>query len=151
MKQITVTGLSVIAALALGVTAVVAKDRGKDRGMGHNISFETLDTDSSGEISKAELAQTGTARFAATDTNSDGLLSRDEMLAAAQARNEERVDHMLERMDADGDGAISESELPKRRNAARMFDRIDADGSGGISAEEFAQLRERMGRRRAKN
>jgi len=46
---------------------------------------------------------------------------------------------MFDRLDTDGDGAISEAEFSTRETT--MFDRVDADGDGVISAEEIEGMR----------
>ena len=69
------------------------------------------------------------------DTNKDGVITRGEFLAAAQAR--------FDKSDLNGDGYISQSE---RQNARLMheaerknehFGRIDSNGDGVISRDEF--------------
>jgi len=54
-----------------------------------------------------EASLSGEERFAATDTNDDGLLSLDEVLAALETRASEKFD----RIDTDDDGFISLEEL----------------------------------------
>ena len=50
---------------------------------------------------------------------------------------------MIERLDTDGDGAISRAEMEAAgedrgaRRAERMLSRLDTDGDGSISREEF--------------
>ena len=46
-------------------------------------SFEEVDTDKSGTLSKAEAAAVEDLEFASADTNRDGVLSRSEYAAAA--------------------------------------------------------------------
>lgn len=46
-------------------------------------------------------------RFAKTDTNGDGVISRDEFMARAAKR--------FEKMDANGDGSLSKDEMKRPR------------------------------------
>ena len=103
------------------------------------MSFSQLDADGNGEVSQAELQARAAKRFGDSDSNADGILTREELLAAGQKRSERRVERMLKRFDANGDGALSKDELPM--HGADMFARADADNSGGLSEEEFAALR----------
>lgn len=110
--------------------------------------FEALDTDNSGEITLEEFAARRDARFSETDANADGVLSRDELLAAAARQNEERVARMIERFDENGDAVLSKDELPEPRRSSRRFERLDTDNSGGISLAEFQAVRgEHRGKR----
>lgn len=134
---------------AFAVTAGAASAGNKGGHKSHRMSFEQLDADGNGEVTKAEMQAAAKARFADADANGDGALSRDEMLAAANARAEKRVDRMMERMDANGDGKITPDERPGMPD--EKFDKIDADGSGGISKEEFAEMRKHGRKHRDKN
>jgi len=84
-------------------------------------------------------------RFETADTDGDGKVSRDEMVARmterAAGRIETRVDRMIAHHDTDGDGMLTLEEM-RAGPAGRMFNRLDADGDGSISREEFAQMRE---------
>jgi len=92
-------------------------------------------------------------RFAETDADGDGRLSRDEMVARmterAAERIETRADRMIARMDGDGDGMVTLDEMQSRMGG-RMFERLDADGDGAISPGEFARMREMRERHHGK-
>lgn len=84
-------------------------------------------------------------RFEGADTDGDGQLSRDEIVARmterATARIAAQADRMIARHDGDGDGMVSLEEM-QTAPTGRMFERLDADGNGAISPEEFARMRE---------
>lgn len=152
---------SAIAALAvLGAmfgTAALADKGGMGGGPGDGRGamliemFDTADADKSGTLSLAELEAQRKAEFAAADTNGDGTLSADELSARAlakfQERQAERTQAMLDNLDNDGNGSLSEDELgtgPGERN----FARIDTDNDGAISkaeAEAAMQHRKKRG------
>jgi len=115
-------------------------------GHGPRHSFETLDTNKDGQVSKAEFDAHRAERFARADTNSDGLLSRDEILARGQGRAERFADQMFQRLDENRDGAISLAEMSEGRGN-KFFDRADSDGSGSVSKAEFDTMKERMAER----
>ena len=69
------------------------------------------------------------------DSDGDGVLSREEVSAAATARTEDALAH-FDRTDADGNGVVTQSE--RRRNA---FNRMDSDGDGLITKGELKKVR----------
>lgn len=110
-------------------------------------TFQELDADGDGQITQAEIQAHRNERYTAADTDGDGQLSVDEMQAAAQAKANERVTKMFTERDANQDGFLSQDELPKPRKSAKMFERIDADGNGSISEQEYADAKDKMGRK----
>ncbi|MEM7319290.1 MAG: calcium-binding protein, partial [Pseudomonadota bacterium] len=99
-RAVFITGIVVLAA-AVAASGAFAQGPGK----GQRITFEELDANGDGEITMAELEARQAARFAAADTDGDGKLTAAELTARANARVEKRVNKMLERHDANGDGA----------------------------------------------
>lgn len=143
MTQIKIFAAIFATAGILGATAVMA--RPGCGSLGPRMQFEEIDTDGNGEVSKAEMEAHKTARFTSADSDGDGKLSAEEMLAMAMKRAEMRTQMMIQRFDKDGDGALSESELPTPGRRGDMFKRMDADASGGISKDEFAVARKKHG------
>ncbi|MGV6850409.1 MAG: EF-hand domain-containing protein [Marinibacterium sp.] len=103
------------------------------------VSFEQIDTDGNGEVSRAEFQAFGEARFAAVDTDGDGFLSGDELAARGQERAASRIERMMQRADANQDGKLS---LEEMRNAVprrqALFETLDVDKSGGLTRDELA-------------
>lgn len=110
-----------------------------------------VDLNNDGAISRDEATEARRQMFTRLDTNSDGQVSaaemqsaRDTVKAAAQM-----VDAMIvirtRRMDADGNGTLSQDEFMAENP---MFDRIDRNGDGIASAEEIAEARAKFAARR---
>ncbi|OCW58419.1 EF-hand domain-containing protein [Hoeflea olei] len=57
------------------------------------------------------------------------------------------VERLMERFDADGDGAVIIEEIHAQRHG--LFNSVDADGSGTLDAEEFGMLRDILRQQRA--
>lgn len=151
--KLTLAGLG----LMLALSPMMAQAQGKGGHGGPRASFEELDADGDGGITQAEMRAHGMARLTAADADSDGVLSRDELLArmtsGADARATRRVDRMLERHDTDKNGALSTTELAAigEGREGRGFSRVDADGNGAISKAEFEAMAGKMRKRGSGN
>ena len=65
-------------------------------------------------------------------------------LARLTARAEEMAARMIERHDADGDGALTAAELATRPAPQNLFDRADTDADGALSQAELDAARAQM-------
>ncbi|MFZ1347367.1 MAG: hypothetical protein WBB13_10130 [Tabrizicola sp.] len=144
-KKSAIAAIAVIGAL-LGTAALAQKGEmgmggpGEGRGAMLTEMFDTMDADKDGKLTYAEMEAHRKAEFAAADTNGDGVLSPEELSARALARFQEklaeRTQRMLDTMDNDGNGSLSEAEMgegPGMRN----FARIDADNDGFVTRDEI--------------
>lgn len=138
------TFVAAVAAAAMGLVTVSSMAWAQ-RGPG----FDALDADGNGEVSLQELNAHADARFEAADTNGDGFLSAEELIARGQEQAQTRAERMMQRVDANQDGKLSQAELQSRRDPARMLQRVDTNGNGTISRTEFDAARDRMQERRA--
>jgi Ca2+-binding EF-hand superfamily protein len=144
-KNKQVSALLIAALLATGV-ASTATAKNEDMRAEHRAqAFERMDANNDGSVSSEEFMAAGD-RFARADADGNGLLTAEELAAAGQAQAQQRIARMIERLDANDDGALSKDEIEARndRDPSRMFDRLDADDDGVLSADEFAEAR--MGR-----
>jgi Ca2+-binding EF-hand superfamily protein len=147
-KQATARIIVASALVATLALPFAASAKGEHR-HGLRVSFEQLDADGDGEVTQAEMAARGQARFDAADTDGDGFLSKEEIVSQMGARAAKRADKILEHRDANSDGKLSLDEIsPDEDRIAKRFARADADESGGISEAEFeAASKHRRGNR----
>jgi Ca2+-binding EF-hand superfamily protein len=125
-----------------------AADRGEPSKAGEAI-FRVLDKNGDGKLSSDEIAKAAES-LAALDRNGDGSINLAELdpsrgapvLAAAGGPDPARVWQRLLGGDKNGDGKLSEDELPER--FARAFGRIDRNGDGVIDETEFKTGLERL-------
>ena len=150
MKRNTALFGAIILAVAGTSFPAVAQDRGQGP-RGPLFQFEEIDANSDGKITQEEIDAHAAARFAAADTNGDGSLSADELLARLEEQRAERLkrsaDRMIERRDANNDGVLSADEMTPR-NSERLFSRLDANNDGEITKEEADAARAKMEERR---
>lgn len=138
--------LLIVAGIAAFAVPAVSVAKGQDRGP--RVTFEMLDTDQSGDVTLAEMAAHGAARFTQADADGDGFLTPQEVSANAEGRRANRVERMFERRDANSDGKLSLVEMtPDEDRIVKRFARADADGNGAISKAEFDEVsKHRRGR-----
>lgn len=107
--------------------------------------FEQADSDKNGTLSEAEVLAAAEKIFERRDSNKDGVLD------TADARpgkgkwhhgkgGEKRTERMLNRLDTNKDGKISQDEM--LASATRMFERFDADKNGEVTKAEVDARRE---------
>jgi hypothetical protein len=96
------------------------------------------DPDGDGATSREEMLAASDARFASLDANKDGKLATAETTGPGS--------RMLARADTDGDGQVSQAEM--RTATGKRFDRLDANRDGKVDAAEREAARQRMMQRR---
>lgn len=117
-------------------------------------AFARADTNSDGMLDRQEaLALPRIARnFDAIDADNSGSITlgdiRTHMHAQAQLRRE-RGEQRFAAADANGDGVLDREEAQALPKIARNFDAIDSDNSGTVSHQELIEYRK--GKRQARN
>lgn len=140
-----------LTALTLAIVIGGVTDASARKGPGmSDISFETLDTDGNGELTQAEMEAHRAARFATLDADGDGAVTVEELEAHMATKAGRNAARMMDRLDKDEDGKLTEAEMQprKRRDGSKMFSRLDSDGNGSLSKEEFEAAKSKMGKHR---
>ena len=131
--------LALLVAILLGNPAI-AKNRDIMKMLSSPL-FENLDINNDGKVSKKEIETRRELTVQSMDLNGDKMVSTQELRQQHAKRADLSAKRMLKKLDANGDGSLSFTELKKsrQRNLNRMFYRLDKDLDGFISREE-AQL-----------
>lgn len=153
MNKNKLAGSALILAAALIGFGAYAQDAGL-MPMPHGFDIAAMDTNKDGKVTKAEEEAFRAARFKEADTNGDGKLSADEMVAMQikqmQARLAEHAAKMIKRADTDADGMLSAAEMAARPGPEMMFDKIDANHDGAVTQDEVDAMQAHMQQKHGK-
>lgn len=129
--------LALRAATALGVLALAGT------AMANEEKWQKLDTNGDGMISAQEHDAGATAMFQEADADGNGSVTAAEMDAAHAAKGGQgkSAADKIQKMDTDGDGALSATE--HAAGAQEKMTKLDADGDGNISQAEFQAKKDR--------
>lgn len=104
-----------------------------------------LDANHDGVITRAEMTAEAEARFAAMDTDKDGKVTPEERAAARNAMRAQRNGDGGNGGMRGGDQALTRAEALDR--AAQRFDRLDVNHDGRLDASDLAAARPMRGPR----
>lgn len=124
------------AAVGLATVAAQANEPYFPRG---EKPFLRLDANNDGKLAPDELAAATKKREWAIDANADRQLSAAEIEAAMQKRIAKRRERIMQLMDTNKDGAITEAEMDQVLND--MFDKADTDDDGAVSLAEIQNFK----------
>jgi len=99
--------------------------------------FDKLDTNHDGVVTQDEFVAAATARFQQVDTQGTGRVTANEIAASpqAQARATRMAARVVQRLDTNGDGVVSQDEFLAA--AKKRFSHLDRNGDGFIDADEL--------------
>ena len=109
-------------------------------------TFENLDINNDGKISKKEIEKQRDFMVQSMDLNGDKMVSTQELIKRHAKRADFFAKRMIKKLDSNGDGSLSFSELKKNQQwkLERMFYRLDKNNDGFISKEEAQTARKNM-------
>lgn len=93
-----------------------------------------IDTDGNGAITQAEIDAFRAAQLAAADVSKDGALSVDEFETIYQEFVRPRMVDAFQDLDADGDGAVTTTELDARFGS--IVERMDQNDDGALDEDD---------------
>ena len=153
MRKTLTLSLAAIATLAAGTAVAQSAERGPGRGaeMTRDVAeqraaqmFARLDANADGELSSADRDARANARFDAADTNSDGMISREEFAAIREMRGERREKRRAARAERGAERGAQAGERLARREGRRgmrcaraILGQADADSNGTVTQAEF--------------
>ena len=106
-------------------------------------TFKNLDINNDGKLSKKEIEKQRDFMVESMDLNGDKMVSSQELIKRSAKRADFFAKRMIKKLDTDGDGSLSFTELKKsqRWKLERMFYRLDKNNDGFISKEEAQTAR----------
>tara|TARA_E500000075_G_scaffold124724_1_gene127938 strand:- start:247 stop:690 length:444 start_codon:yes stop_codon:yes gene_type:complete len=109
-------------------------------------TFEKLDINNDGKLSKKEIEKQRDFMVQSIDLNGDKMVSAQELIKRHAKRADFFAKQMLKKLDSNGDGSLSFTELKKSQQwkLERMFNRLDKNNDGFISKEEAQRTRKNM-------
>lgn len=119
---------------ALSLAALPAAAQSQDLLRQLRASFDRIDLDGDGVISRAEYRKLQAARWPQIDRNGDGFLSEDDFPRWAAQRAKTQLAEIA-RLDENGDGRISQGEF--LNGPAPVFMQADRNADGVLSRAEL--------------
>jgi Ca2+-binding EF-hand superfamily protein len=109
-------------------------------------TFENLDINDDGKLSKKEIEKQRDFMVESMDLNGDKMVSTQELIKLHAKRADFFAKRMIKKLDSNGDGSLSFTELRKSQQwkLERMFYRLDKNNDGFISKEEAQTAKKNM-------
>ena len=96
--------------------------------------FDAVDADGDGKLSQAEIDQVRDDLHAAHDANGDGSLGLEEFAGLWQETTRPLTVRAFQMLDTDGDAVVTRAEYD--RPFAGIVERLDYDGDGALSMRD---------------
>jgi hypothetical protein len=123
--------------VSLGLCAAASRSAAEPRSPSHSSRHAKKAPDQERRFAEPDEARY--ARLVASaDANDDGEVSDAELLSLVREYVGQQVTARFARLDRNGDGQVTRSEVPNM--AAARFARFDADGDGAFTARELGLI-----------
>ncbi len=140
-RKLHMTGITLVAALAAPSFASADHHRGRGDGNGRMIERMTMwDANEDGQVTQAEIDGFRAARLAEFDADKNGTLSLQEYEQLWLDAMRERMVDQFQRHDDDGDGAVTTAEFGE--DFAGMVERMDRNDDGVLSEDDARRGRD---------
>lgn len=134
MRTGIIGGVTGLVALA-GASALALASTDEAGGRHHRGEmFEATDTNKDGVVTKDEFKARGDEKFSKLDINKDGVVTKEEMTQEAAKRAAEHAAKRFDQMDSNKDGKISQAEFDALGD--KRFARMDENGDGKLEKGE---------------
>lgn len=144
LKTAFIAALAGVFAVTAAAPSFAAKDPAKKEKR-INRMIKRADLNDDGKISQSEMSRGIAVTFAAIDANGDGSLDSGEIGNAKKVLKAQR-----KQARASGEAKLQYVKFPAKR-VNKHFDKIDTNGDGEISKTELTTVSEKMFVRRDKN
>jgi Ca2+-binding EF-hand superfamily protein len=108
-------------------------------------AMQRLDANKDGRLTLEEVKPRYDKRLAVADVDNNKIVTSAEIDAMLQKRIERRRIRMMELMDVNRDGSITQGEFDKV--VEDMFDKADADHNGGVDVAELQAFKRNQWRK----
>ena len=90
-------------------------------------------------------------QFDSADTNGDGALSLDELIAQRSAKGYPKIQKMIDKVDTNSNGLLEFAEFQANLERfgdlrGKIFNKLDANNDNQLNVEEFASIKKRDGK-----
>ncbi|MFM9843219.1 MAG: EF-hand domain-containing protein [Dongiaceae bacterium] len=141
VKKLALSGAAVLlVAGGVGAAAYAAQARHGEGHRGHGarwmeMMLEPMDADNNGSITRSEIETATAAQAAEIDSNKDGAITAEEVVAYREKQRLQRLANEIKAMDKDGNGTVSVQEYQAAQSW--RLARLDDDGNGTIDPREL--------------
>lgn len=153
MKK-TISYLAVVSSLVISVNLAQAEGdacdenmHGQSHGTMQGMTFNSLDTNGDGAISKAEFNAFNSRHFKKLDSNKDGKLTPEELQGGQNQTGQSpemghgdgttHLDQRFNAADANHDGGLNREEAKNMPMLTMYFDEVDANKDGKVTRQEY--------------